>query len=117
MREALADNTRQRCNRVVGVIVAEGGAVAVAELELSEVAVQMLLAAMLVDALHAALEDQEIAFNQAIDSARDRLTMPCFDLHQQFLAARGPVRPEVVGEPKQAQAWLDRLATAAGNGR
>lgn len=54
---------------------------------------------------------------QAIDSARDRLAMPCFDLHQQFLAARGPVGPEAVGEPKQAQAWLDQLATAAGNGR
>ena len=52
----------------------------------------------------------------AIDNARDRLAMPCFDLHQEFLAARGPVRPDAVGEPKQAQAWLDRLAAAAGNG-
>ncbi|MEJ5978780.1 hypothetical protein WG901_19155 [Novosphingobium sp. PS1R-30] len=45
-----------------------------------------------------------------IDKARDQLFMPPFDLHREFLAARGPVGPEAVGEPKQAQAWLDRLA-------
>ncbi len=53
---------------------------------------------------------QEIG--EAIDDARERLDMEPFDLQQQFLAARGPVGPEAVGEPKQAQAWLDRLAKA-----
>lgn len=47
-----------------------------------------------------------------IDAARDQLAMPPFDLHREFLAARGPVGPEAVGEPRQAQAWLDRLAAA-----
>ena len=46
----------------------------------------------------------------AIDRAREQLAMPPHELHQQFLASRGPVGPEAVGEPKQAQAWLDRLA-------
>lgn len=46
----------------------------------------------------------------AIDAARALLGLPPFALHAEFLAARGPVGPEAVGEPKQAQAWLDRLA-------
>jgi hypothetical protein len=47
---------------------------------------------------------------EAIDVAREQLGMPPYELHQQFLASRGPVGPQAVGEPKQAQAWLDRLA-------
>jgi hypothetical protein len=46
----------------------------------------------------------------AIDKARDQLSLPPFELHQEFLAARGPVRSNAVGERKQAQAWLARLA-------
>lgn len=46
----------------------------------------------------------------AINDARDQLGMEPFALHQEFLAARGPVSPQAVGEPKQAQAWLARLA-------
>lgn len=49
---------------------------------------------------------------QSIDRAREQLAMPPFELHQQFLASRGPVSPEAVGEPRQAQAWLDRLSQA-----
>ncbi len=45
----------------------------------------------------------------AIDGARDQLGLPPFVLHQDFLASRGPVGPQAVGERKQAQAWLDRL--------
>lgn len=52
---------------------------------------------------------------QAIDRARELLAMPPFELQQQFLASRGPVSPQAVGEPKQAQAWLDRLACAVEN--
>ena len=52
-----------------------------------------------------------IEIGDAIDKARDQLAMPPFGLHQQFLASRGPVGPEAVGESKQALAWLDRLAT------
>ena len=52
---------------------------------------------------------------QAIDRARDQLSMDPFELQQQFLASRGPVRSHAVGEPKQAQAWLDRLAGTSGS--
>ncbi len=48
----------------------------------------------------------------AIDAARHRLGLPPFALQQEFLASRGRPGPEAVGEPKQAQAWLDRLAAA-----
>ena len=54
---------------------------------------------------------REIA--EAIDRARAQLAMPPFELHEQFLASRGPVDPQAVGEPKQAQAWLERLAPVA----
>jgi hypothetical protein len=47
---------------------------------------------------------------EAIDGARETLAMPPFELHREFLASRGTVGPEAVGEPKQARAWLDRLA-------
>ncbi|MDR6510480.1 hypothetical protein J2792_001346 [Novosphingobium capsulatum] len=46
---------------------------------------------------------------QAIDQMREQLGMPPFALQQEFLASRGPVKSDAVGEPKQAQAWLDRL--------
>jgi hypothetical protein len=50
----------------------------------------------------------------SIDDARDQLQMPAYDVHRQFIASRGPVEPQAVGEPKQAQAWLDRLEAAPG---
>jgi hypothetical protein len=50
---------------------------------------------------------------EAIDTLRERLAMPPFPLHQEFLGARGKVSAHAVGEPKQARAWLDRLGAAA----
>ncbi len=47
----------------------------------------------------------------AIDKMREQLGLPPFALQQQFLASRGKPGPQAVGEPKQAQAWLDRLAS------
>lgn len=44
-----------------------------------------------------------------IDKIRDQLAMPPFALQQEFFASRGRVSPQAQGEPKQAQAWLDRL--------
>jgi len=35
--------------------------------------------------------------------------MEPFALHQEFLAARGPVKSSAVGEPRMARAWLERL--------
>lgn len=52
---------------------------------------------------------------EAIDKARAQLALQPFELQRQFLAARGKPSPQAVGEPKQAQAWLDRLATADGS--
>lgn len=49
---------------------------------------------------------------ETIERMREQLMMSPFELHQQFMAARGPVSSQSVGEPKQAQAWLDRLAGA-----
>jgi hypothetical protein len=54
--------------------------------------------------------DHLAELGEEIDAARDRLGLPPFALQQEFLAARGPVGPSAVGEPKQAQAWLARLA-------
>jgi ribosome-binding protein aMBF1 (putative translation factor) len=49
---------------------------------------------------------------QAIDRAREQLGMAPFELQQEFLASRGAVNSHAVGEPRQAQAWLDRIAAA-----
>ena len=51
----------------------------------------------------------------AIDGARERLAMARFDLHREFLASRGKPSPSAPGEPKQARAWLDRLAAEDAN--
>ena len=61
--ESLAIRSLQ-CQRCALLIVnTQRDAVVVAELELGHVAVEVLLAAMLVIALHAALEDREEAFD------------------------------------------------------
>lgn len=44
-----------------------------------------------------------------IESMREQLFMEPFALHHEFIAARGPVKPSAVGEPKQAKAWLERF--------
>lgn len=50
---------------------------------------------------------------EAIDDARETLGVEPFDLHREFTAARGkPRSPSAVGEPKQARAWLGRLAAS-----
>ncbi|MDO7842941.1 hypothetical protein [Sphingomonas immobilis] len=46
---------------------------------------------------------------ETIDKARAQFAMPSFPLQQEFLSARGRVSPQAPGEPKQAQAWLERL--------
>ncbi len=46
---------------------------------------------------------------EEIDDLRGQLGLESFELHRIFLASRGPVSSDRVGEPKQAQAWLDRL--------
>jgi hypothetical protein len=44
-----------------------------------------------------------------IERIRDRLGLKAFALHTRLMASRGPQSSNAVGEPKQAQAWLDEL--------
>ncbi len=53
---------------------------------------------------------------EAIEKMREQLGLPQFGLHPQFLAARGKPDSQAVGEPKQAQAWLDRLGADSADG-
>jgi hypothetical protein len=46
---------------------------------------------------------------EAIDAIRAKLELEPFALHHEFLASRGPVASNAVGEPKQARAWLEKL--------
>src|SRR5208282_220723 len=62
--EALADDTLDHTRGTLYVIYAQPNAIAIAEIELRQIAVQMLLATVLVDALHAALEDRVVALNR-----------------------------------------------------
>ena len=63
------------------------------------------------DAAPVVAELDELA--AAIGKLRDQLDLPPFALHPEFLAARGKPAASAVGEPKQAQAWLARLAPIA----
>jgi len=54
--------------------------------------------------------DNLAEIGEAIDKLREQLGLSEFELQQRFLAARGPVGADAVGEPKQARAWLDTLA-------
>jgi hypothetical protein len=56
--------------------------------------------------------DELVELSDEIDDLRAQLSIEPFALHQEFLAACGPVKAHAVGEPKQAQAWLDRLEAA-----
>src|SRR6266702_1034881 len=61
--QALATGALESATGPLHVIYAQANAIAIAEIEFCEIAVQMLFAAMLVDADHATLEDGEVAFN------------------------------------------------------
>ena len=59
--------------------------------------------------------DELHQLGEAIEKMREQLGLPRFELHPQFLAARGKADSQAVGEPKQAQAWLARLRADAGD--
>jgi hypothetical protein len=72
--QPLADRAQQRRLGAHGVVHAQPDPVVVAEIELGEVAVEVLLAAVLVDALHAPLGDREVAFRRVgVDVVADVL--------------------------------------------
>jgi hypothetical protein len=95
-----------------------------ARLDIRRLELEAEYTAALIEALHRAASGKAVApvieqlteLGQAIDRAREQLAMPRFDLHKQFLASRGPVSPQALGETRQAQAWLDRLAAASVGG-
>ena len=60
-----------------------------------------------------AVEQLSKTYPSAAQPALDQVSLSIPDGDQLArLAARGPVSSQAVGEPKQAQAWLDRLAGA-----
>jgi hypothetical protein len=61
--KTLSDDSLDRPFGALHVVNTEPDVIAVPEIILGKISVQMLLAAMLVDAFHAALEDRIIAFN------------------------------------------------------
>ena len=63
IREPLSDNPHKSALGTLDVVYAKPNAVTIAEIELGKIAVQMPLAAMLIDAFHAALEDAVVTFN------------------------------------------------------
>src|ERR1700730_11292070 len=62
IREPLPNDALQRAFGALCIVNAKLHAVVIAKIELGDVAMQMLLAAMLVDAFHAALENRIVAF-------------------------------------------------------
>lgn len=50
---------------------------------------------------------------ESIDDMRAQLGIEPFALHHDFLAARGAVASSAPGEPKQAQAWLEKMGAPA----
>jgi hypothetical protein len=61
--ETLSNDAFDRALGAIYVIYAEPDAIAIAEIEFGKIAVQMLFAAMLIDALHAAFENRIVTFN------------------------------------------------------
>ena len=49
---------------------------------------------------------------KALNRLRAQIGEPPFSLHEEFEAARGRVDANAPGEPKQARAWLERLAAS-----
>ena len=64
MPKALAHGTFQDQSRAVAFVEADCDAMAVAEIEFRQIAVQVLFGAVLINALHAALEDPIVAFDR-----------------------------------------------------
>src|ERR1700685_519533 len=62
--QALSDDALERVRGTLRIFDAKPRTIVVAEIKLRDVAMQVLFAAMLVDALHAALEDAVVAFER-----------------------------------------------------
>ena len=61
--EPLTPHTKQKSFSTLTVVHAQSGAVVVTEIELSKIAVQVIVPTVLIDTLHAAFKHREEAFN------------------------------------------------------
>ena len=76
--QTLALDTDKRVFRALNISNPKFNAVIIAEIKLRDIAMQMSLAAMLIDALHAALEDAEKTFNSVrVHVGRERTRQLC----------------------------------------
>src|ERR1700730_15533202 len=76
--QPLADHTLERTRGPLAVVNSECDALIVTKIELGKVAMQMLLAAMLIDASHAALEDRIVALDGVRVDSTTRLISHVF---------------------------------------
>ena len=65
--ESLADRALNRAGGALNVIYAQPDAIAISEIEIRKIPVQMLLCAVLVDAIHAALEDRIVGITVTLN--------------------------------------------------
>jgi hypothetical protein len=74
--EPLAFHALQKTLCAVLIVYAKRDAVVIAEVEFSKVAVQVIVSAVLIDALHAALEDRKETFDGiGVDTAVGKLNV------------------------------------------
>jgi len=78
--QALAGQAAKRITAPLTIIATEAFAVAVAEIELGNVAVKVLLRAMLIDTLHAAFEDRKELLDRVRVNAAKGYIPPSFTL-------------------------------------
>jgi hypothetical protein len=96
--QPLANRSDQCTIRALDIIASQLDPVVVAEIKLSHVAVKVTLAAMLIDAGHAALEDGEVAFNRVrVDIAPGIFLFAVFDgvMSREF-SAKGPIQAALI---------------------
>jgi hypothetical protein len=63
---AFSGNARKCVERTLAILDATSCPIVVAEIELSKISVQMLLATVLIGTLHATLENAEITLNRVV---------------------------------------------------
>ena len=96
--EAFADNAFDRIFGALYVVNSTTNAIVIPKVEFSQVAVQVLFAAMLIDALHSALENRVVAF--------DRVGVDGFDVELGKRIVLGEFGEKGVGRLLQASVDL-----------
>ena len=99
--ETLSNDTFDRAHGALYVIYAQPDAIAITKIEFGKVAMQMLFAAMLVDTLHAALENRIAAFNGVgVDDPTHVFSDAVIDglVHPIFFSERAVTLPIIVDD-------------------